>query len=116
MKKTEAQSKINAVNAVRIEIEPGVAEELALAATVGLLDHGSGPGSLARSLYKGPWPQDVLKLVTELRDRVEEHLLTVYFEVTENDRTTTGRSKRSDGPIGIIEPQLGGSSTSTPQL
>lgn len=115
MKKTEAQSKINAVNAVRLEIEPGVAEELALTATVGLLDHGAGPGSLARSLYKGPWPKDVLKLVNELRDSVEAHLLTVYFEVT-NDTASSDRSKRPASPIGIVEPQLGGSSTNTPQL
>lgn len=115
MRKTESPSRIDALNVVKMEVEPSVAEELALTATVGLLNHGAGPGSLARSLYKGPWPEDVLQQLNKLRDRVEEHLLTVYFEVN-NDRSSTDRSKRSSGSAGIVEPQLGGSSTQTPQL
>jgi hypothetical protein len=114
MKSTKSPSRIDTINVMKLEVEPSIAGELALAATVGLIDHGSGPGSLARSLYKGPWPEDVLQLVVKLRDRIEEHLLTIYFEVNEHDRSDTGKS--SSSACGIVEPQLGGSSTTTPQL
>ena len=116
MKKTESASRIDTLNVVKMEVEQSTAEELALTATVGLLNQAAGPGSLARSLYKGPWPKDVLEQLNKLRDSIEEHLLTVYFEVNENDRSSTGRQASTSGPAGIVEPQLGGSGTTTPQL
>ena len=96
---------------MKIDLEPGISDELAMTATVGLLDNTAGPNLLGRSLYKGPWPPRVLKLVNELRDEMESHLLSVYFEVTDD---STRRSP--DRPTSIIEPKLGSADTDTPQL
>jgi hypothetical protein len=109
MKKTRAPSKINAVSAVKMEIE-GCFKELALSTIVALSNSETGPGSLARSIHKGPWPKEITDLLNKLKNSVEEHLLTVYFEEKHDTKPD------ASGPFGIVTPKLEGSGNNTPQL
>ena len=111
MKQSTGKGRINALNIVNVELEAGISDELAMTATVGLLDSTKGPNLLGSSLYKGPWPTEVLELVNKLRSEMESHLLSVYFEVTD-DSTRASPNK----PTSIIEPKLGTTITETPQL
>jgi len=119
MKKTEAPSRINAVAAVKINMTlEGSTSELAIEATSALLNDKQ-PGSLGKSQYRGPWPEEVTKAADQLRLAIEDHLLRVYFEVGD-DRAGSGTVHRGNAggarKQGIVEPPVERSSDEPPQL
>lgn len=107
-------------------MEPTEIGEKSLSATIGLwgdtakanipdTDEALYKSLLGKALYKGPWPKNVMKLLDELQDAMESHLLTIYFEVSNDKSVTTSKPSPGD-PRGIIEPELDDPQTGTPQL
>jgi len=118
MKKTEAPSRINAVAAVKINMTlEGSSGELAIEATSALMNDKQ-PGSLGKSSYRGPWPEEVTEAAGQLRSAIEEHLLQVYFEVGDDRARAsavhggTGKPRKQ----GIVEPPVERSTDEPPQL
>lgn len=119
MKKSEAISRINAVAAVKINMTlEGSTSELAIEATSALLNDKQS-GSLGKSQYRGPWPEEVTKAADQLRSAIEDHLLRVYFEVGDDRntaRTGNGDGRASARKQGIVQPPVERPTDEPPQL
>ena len=119
MKKTDAPSRINAVAAIEINMKlAGSTKELAIVATSALLNDKQ-PGSMGKSKFDGPWPEEVSKAADQLRSAVEEHLLRVFFEVGDDGSTRESGSAgghAGKGTRGIVEPAMERASDEPPQL
>jgi hypothetical protein len=123
MKRTESPSRINAVAAVKINMTlEGSSGELAIEATSALMNDKQ-PGSLGKSQYIGPWPEEVTLAASQLRSAIEDHLLRVYFEVGDDGPRAagTGAGGRPGNAgnarkQGIVEPPMERPADDPPQL
>ena len=116
MKTTKSPCKITGLDVTRIEIDASGSAPLAVYVEHSLIDEGWKRFGAAHHQAVA-WPSPVLEAVKELRERIEQHLMDMYFENGGLDDTATagvgsGRDEQRElafPPPGLGEVELGGS-------
>jgi hypothetical protein len=100
MKTANRQCKITGLTCGEIHLKLGGTGEVSLKAVHVLQDND---GNIhGRSEFVGPWPATVTTAISDLKQVIEAHLLTIHFEVN-NDTTTGAAAPGEDSkPTGLF--------------
>jgi len=101
MKTAEKPCRITGLTCGSVEIKLGATGELSMK-TESVLQDTDG-NVHARADYVGPWPEEIVDLVNKLKDKVEDHLLTIHFMVIKDDKDTGAAAPGEDSkPTGLF--------------
>jgi hypothetical protein len=110
MKNTKSPCKITGLEVAAIDIRGNsMAVDCVFIGDEGRIRYG------ASHHHNSPWPGEVLSAARELQDRIEQHLMNVYFENGGLDDNATASGSSGDQrelafpPTGLGEVELGGS-------
>lgn len=99
MKRVEDPCRIVGLTTGEVRMQLGSTGEMSLKSTSVLQDKDGNVHG--HTDFVGPWPKPVIDAANELRERIEEYLVTIHFDAGDTVTSSTTAPGESRHPTGL---------------